>query len=51
MPWTAKQVHTFRALEHGWKPSKGSLGDLASLGAKKLGEMADEGVKKGKKRK
>lgn len=44
MPWTEKQVHTFRALEHGWKPTGGKLHSLLKLGKKKLGEMADEGV-------
>lgn len=46
MPWTRKQVRVFRALEHGWAPKKGSLADLLKLGKKKLGKMADEGVKK-----
>ena len=50
MPWTRKQVKTFRALEHGWKPKSTTLGGLLSLGNAKLGEMADEGVKKGKRK-
>lgn len=45
MPWTRKQVDTFRAIEHGWEPKSVSLRDLAKLGKKKLGEMANEGVK------
>lgn len=46
MPWTAKQVNVFRALEHGWKPSGNHLSGLMKLGKSKLGQMADEGVSK-----
>lgn len=44
MPWTSKQVHLFRALQHGWKPDNGKMSSLAKLGTAKLGQMADEGV-------
>lgn len=50
MPWSEKQVKTFRALEHGFKPKDGKLSSLVALGRKKLGEMADEGVKPSKKK-
>jgi hypothetical protein len=41
MPWSEKQVRTFRAIEHGWKPKKKGLRGLSKA---KAGEMADEGV-------
>lgn len=50
MPWSEKQVKTFKALASGWKPYSKHLEHLASLGQAKLSEMASEGVKKGKKR-
>ena len=42
MPYTAKQNRIFRAIEHGWRPRKGSL---ASISQGEAAKMADEGVK------
>ena len=43
MPYTAKQNRVFRAIAHGFKPSKGSLKSISQAEAKK---MAAEGVKR-----
>ena len=46
MPWSKRQVKTFRALEHGWQPPESAhLGGLEKLGKGKLKQMADEGVR------
>lgn len=38
MPWTEKQERYFRAVEHGWKPSKGKK----KLSPQKAKELLDE---------
>lgn len=48
MPYTKKQNKVFRAIEHGWKPDKGSL---ASISQSEAAKMAAEGVKRKQMRK
>ena len=46
MPWSEKQVKTFRAMEHGWEPpDRAGLGSLERLSKAKLKKMADEGTR------
>lgn len=45
MPWSEKQIKTFRALEHGWNPDDPKLDSLKKLGHDKLKKMAHEGVR------
>ncbi len=42
MPFSEKQIKTFRAIQHGWKPTAPGLKDLSP---RKAGQMADEGVR------